>query len=145
MNGKIDVEAVTEQAKEYKANHDVNWLCARFRTSSRTYFAEDMVGYTSGLTSRNIAGIIAILRGENAEKAYALAGKMTKNELIEELEATFVDVGFTDSDGNPLVGISGQSVGPLLPVILAVLSEERDVGIPASLGTHSDLVGYDYE
>lgn len=133
------------RAAEIRKSHDVNGLCARFRTAMYSYFGEDVAGYTSGRTKRNMAAIIAMLRGETAEEAYAYVGKAeSMTELEDELIITLEEAGF---DG---IDIGVKAIGPILPLALAILEVTHDVGIPAALGANKHLItesdnAYDFE
>lgn len=142
--GELDEESGLRTggvAGEIRSAHDVNGLCARWRTAQRSYFGEDVAGYTSGRTVNNLAAMIAILRGEDADAAYVYAGRAeSKDELVDELVVALEESGF---DG---VDIGVNSIGPLLPLMLAILQETHEVSIPHALGHHKEIVeGYDFE
>lgn len=124
---------------ELKTEHDVNGLSARFRAGQASYFGEDVAEYTSGRTLKNLAAMVAIVRGEGAEQAFAYAGRMNKEELVTELRNALDEAGFTDFE----MGVS--SVGRELPLIIAILQDTHGVGISQALGAHSDLIDYEYE
>ena len=134
-----DIEAVMAAHDELRSKHTVDGLAARFRAAQATYFGDDVTGYISGRTLNNVAAMIAIVRGEGAEKAYAYSGKMEMDALVAELRNALDEAGFDEFE------LAGNSVGPDLPLILAMLSETHGVGVSSALGAHSDLIDYDYD
>lgn len=138
---------------EIRAEHKVNGQCARFRTSLVKYFREkgaelpdaDVAGYTSGRTKSNLGACIAVLRGEGAEEAYAYIGRAdSMDDLVDELVIALEENGF---DG---IDIGVKAIGPIMPLMLAVLEVTYGISIPHALGSYRHLIDegknpYDFE
>lgn len=117
-----DTDAVVSSANGFRANRDVPEMATALHEGSEEYFGEDVTGRVTGLTTRVLGAALAIVRGEGAEAAYVYVGKADgKEELVEELEAAFEEAGFEDLE------VSGQSVGPILPLLLGILAQSHDI------------------
>lgn len=126
-----DIEAVTASKTAFRGNYNVKELARAYRLSSDEYFGENVVGEkVSGLTVNALAGAIAIVRGEEASKAYEYAGKAdSKDTLVRELETALRETGFENDEGDSSIEVSPYSIGPILPWLLGVLSVSHDLEV----------------
>ena len=138
-----DVSAVLETATNHAEKWTTNENLIRVRCGAKSHYGEDVNGYNSGLTKRNLASLIGLLRGSDVMEVKALIADHSKRELTDLLEEVIIDVGFTDDEGRPLIETSGQSIGPLAPFYTAILAETHDIGLGAAVGHHKDLITND--
>lgn len=128
----MDLTRIDQRAREIRANNGPNELGTRTRGAVIAYFdGEDL----TGKIHRNIntyAAFLAILTGTGVS-GFKQRQQKNSETLIEELNDTFKQVGFTSPEGELRVpgrdnydNITG-SIGPLMPGILAVLEIEHGI------------------
>lgn len=113
---------------------------------------EDVAGYMSGDTKSNMVAAIGMLRGLSATESNAMAHKLSKRELHDELCEALYECGLAedpngtlyvspaDDDGNRRKSEWGtQSVGPIVCSVIAYVEEVYDISLPHTWLANGDV------
>ena len=141
-NDVVDLDRVVSLKEQFDSDYYINGKCIRFRAAALKYFdtepaPDDVVGYMTGATMQNLAAAIAIVRGEDVTDVRRYAGQYsTKLELVTELQQAIEELGFDVHSSDPTEDIGAQSIGPIIPWILAVLTEVHEIDVEEAVSQH---------